>query len=188
MKMDELSADTYKRYHEKLLSERFKISFEDASDLYDITKSFRNSMVNRTGKTFESVIAEVLNDNGVSFVEQVSVDLATNCFRKGSNEPVVDFVIKRNSVDDPIGKPISDYIIVSCKYTCRERYKQDDWTYAHEPMKYILLVGTDDYPKKFIDTDKRVLLTLVPKRNDERKTADMLLNEVAYNTLLSTGQ
>ena len=184
--IDALDEYIYQSYHKKLISLGFELSYEDSKQIYDATNSFRNSLVSRRGKIFETHISEFLRNNHVSFEEQVSIDLNNNCFRAGKKEPVVDFVIKHSDDETLVNQNISEFIIISRKYTCRERYKQDDWTYVHTPLKYILLVGSNDYPKTFVDTDTRVLITLVNKQGDKRKGIDALLSEISYIEMSQT--
>jgi hypothetical protein len=60
-----------------------------------------------------------------------------------------------------IGNNISDYIVLSCKVTCRERWTQDNWSLVHKPKKFILLTLTSDYPtsKRFCESNIRKIIT-----------------------------
>ncbi len=45
-----------------------------------------------------------------------------------------------------IGQSVENYIVVSTKTTCRERWSQDNWTLIYQPKLYILVTLSDDYP------------------------------------------
>ena len=69
-----------------------------------------------------------------------------------------------------IGKSITEYKVISCKTTCRERWTQDDWSYIFTPKLYILLTISDDYPPtlRFREDSKRKIITCLPKKKDDR--------------------
>jgi hypothetical protein len=69
-----------------------------------------------------------------------------------------------------VGKSITDYKVVSCKTTCRERWTQDDWSYTFIPQLYILLTISDDYPPstRFEEGVNRKIITCRPKNKDDR--------------------
>ena len=80
---------------------------------------------------------------------------------------IIDFVIGENI---EVGKPITDFKVVSCKTTCRERWTQDDWSYTFIPKLYILLTISDDYPPtaRFREDETRKIITCFPKKKDDR--------------------
>jgi hypothetical protein len=68
----------------------------------------------------------MLDENGVYYKQQVTIDKCGIIV--GFNERkrmfhILDFVIGENI---EIGKSITEYKVVSCKTTCRERWTQDD--------------------------------------------------------------
>ena len=88
--------------------------------------------------------------------------------KKGTCYHVIDFVIGKNI---EIGKPITDYQVISCKTTCRERWTQDDWSFTFAPKLFILLTTSNDYPptERFREDTKRKIITCLPKLKDDRK-------------------
>ena len=80
---------------------------------------------------------------------------------------IIDFVIG-NFIE--VGKSITEYIVISCKTTCRERWTQDDWSYTFIPKLYILLTISDDYPLsiRFRENKHRKIITCIPKKKDDR--------------------
>ena len=55
---------------------------------------------------------------------------------------IVDFVIGENI---SIGDSITQYTVISCKTTCRERWTQDNRSFEFQPKLYILLTISCDY-------------------------------------------
>lgn len=76
------------------------------------------------------------------------------------------FVIGENI----IGKSITEYAVISCKTTCRERWTQDDWSYTFSPKLYLLLTISDDYPlsNRFRENKTRKIITCFAKKKDDR--------------------
>ena len=151
--------------------------------------SLRNSNVSNKCKIFEKCIECILRYNKYNYLSQVSLNLSVRTFQLGKKQPVIDFVVAPHGVNI-IGSNVSDCVVISCKYTCRERYKQDENIKQLQPLCYILLVGTDDYPSCFIDNERNKLFTVQPKQNDKNKrlTFDDFTNELnkfvkpIYNT------
>jgi hypothetical protein len=80
---------------------------------------------------------------------------------------IVDFVVG-NNVD--IGANISQFIVLSCKKSCKDRWSEDDWTHTIKPKKYILATLSNTYPviSNFGESDVRKIITNKPKTKDER--------------------
>ena len=97
----------------------------------------------------------------------MSLDINTGIFREGGKEPVVDIVVAKDN-EPIIGNHISNCAVISLKYTCRERYKQDDKIILLNPKMYVLLCCNNDYPSNFNITDSVKLLTLQSKQNEKR--------------------
>ena len=116
-----------------------------------------------------------------NYMSQVSVDTKTGLIQANYKQPIIDFIVAKQGCDI-IGMNISECIVLSCKYTCRERYKQDDCIKQLHPLCYLLLVGSNDYPKEFIDNDYNTLITLQPKTNDKRLTFDNFIDILYKHT------
>ena len=80
---------------------------------------------------------------------------------------IIDFVIGENI---KVCESITNYKIISCKTTCRERWTQDDWSYTFIPKLYILLTISNDYPssQRFGENEQRKIVTCLSKKNDDR--------------------
>lgn len=152
--------------YEKILN--VKLSLDVVKEIYKASISNRQSNVTKIGKYFENVIEEeILYKYNYNYKFQVSLDISTGLFREGNKEPVIDFVIAKDN-EDIIGNHINNCAILSLKYTCRERYKQDDKLIALNPKLYILLCCSNDYPNNYKITDSVKLLTLTMKKNEVR--------------------
>lgn len=176
---NELESKVKNEYHDELKKLIPTVTKEQSDKTYNMTMSFRNSRVANIGKLFEKIIEDELKRYNINYMSQVSVDIDARKFREGKKAPLVDFVI-RNDSKNILSSPMSECILLSCKYTCRERWNQDTQLYEMG-KKYILCVSTDDYPKQFKDTDKRSLIVLVNKKNCNRKTFDDFLPELGIN-------
>ena len=171
-KINKEKDEQMKSYHKHLLTIIPNITFEQSVKIYNDTISIRQSTVSNMGKIFESMIEELFKQYGIKYHSQVSIDLINQRIRPGKQRPVVDFVIGES-------ENLKDLIIVSCKYTCRERASEDDWTLTHKPKKYFLVVATDDYPSSFKDTHERKLFTLKSKKAQQRLTIEQMLAELS---------
>tara|TARA_A100001015_G_scaffold109434_1_gene121430 strand:+ start:774 stop:1334 length:561 start_codon:yes stop_codon:yes gene_type:complete len=153
------------------------------NELYDTNISINNGLLSKGGADFENIISHKLNNNGISFREQVVIDengiikafnttTIEECFHK------VDFVVGENI---EIGRSIEEFMVLSCKTTCRERWKQDDWSLVTKPKKYILLTVSNDYPPsaKFQESETRKIITENPKKRDNR------VYKLNYDSLIS---
>lgn len=134
--------------------------------------SWRQSVISCKGSMFEKCIESMFLEEGIPFVKQVVIDHDGNIVSKGVQRRrqrcyhVVDFII-----GDKLGSDkIEDFIVVSVKTTCRERWTQDDWTLKHYPKKYLLVTLSNDYPSslRFKESEKRKILTMCPKKVDDR--------------------
>jgi hypothetical protein len=152
------------------------------NELYDVNTSIHQSLQSKGGTYFENIISDKLNNNGIPFREQVVIDdngiikafntTRNKCFHK------VDFVVGENI---EIGRSIEEFMVLSCKTTCRERWKQDDWSLVNKPKKYLLLTVSNDYPPSeiFQESETRKIITENPKNNDDR------VYQLNYDNLIS---
>lgn len=174
--IDKLKSKNEIEYYNELKKTIPTVTLEQCKRIYEYTVSFRNSNVSVVGRIFENIIEDELKNAHMNYMSQVSLDMTVQRFRQGKKEPVIDFVVRLD--EKPIlGSHVSECILISCKHTCRERWKQDNalWEIA---KKYILCVGSNDYPSHFMDTNKSVLIVLANKKNDKRKTFDDFLSEL----------
>jgi len=141
--------------------------------LYNKSISLHQSKIQRNGSFLENdILSRFLEKNNIPYKKQVTIDkkgivVGLNK-KKGTCYHIVDFVIGENI---NIGKSITDYKVISCKTTCRERWTQDDWSYTFVPKLYILLTMSDDYPptERFREDTKRKIITCLPKKKDDRR-------------------
>ena len=154
-------------------------------ELYNKSISLHQSNMQGNGDFLENdiVVSELIKHN-IPFKKQVTID--KDGIIVGFNEKkskcyhIIDFVIGNNI---EVGKSITEYKVLSCKTTCRERWTQDDWSFTYIPSKYILLTISNDYPSsiRFRETEQRKIITCFPKSKDDRKyklSFEDLINEL----------
>lgn len=144
-----------------------------ALKLYNKSISIHQSKIQGNGNFLENdIVAKFLDENEIPYKQQVTINKAgiiagTN--KRGGQKcyHILDFVIGENIED---GKSITEYTVISCKTTCRERWTQDDWTYSFAPELYILLTISKDYPPsaRFREDTNRKIITCCPKKKDDR--------------------
>lgn len=140
--------------------------------LYTKSISIHQSKIQGNGDFLENdILVGVLDENNVPYKKQVTIDKSGIIVgfneKKGKCYHIIDFVIGENIA---VGKSITDYKVISCKTTCRERWTQDDWSHTFIPKLYILLTISDDYPPRarFREDVKRKIITCLPKKKDDR--------------------
>ena len=140
--------------------------------LYSTSISIHQSKNQGNGNFLENdILVGVLDKNNISYKKQVTINKSGIIVgfneKKGKCYHIIDFVVGENI---ELGKSITDYKVVSCKTTCRERWTQDDWSYTFAPTLYILLTISDDYPptQRFREGAKRKIITCLPKKKDDR--------------------
>ncbi len=140
--------------------------------LYNKSISIHQSKIQENGDFLENdILVGVLDKNNISYKKQVIINKSGIIVRfnekKGKCYHIIDFVVGENI---EVGKSITDYKVISCKTTCRERWTQDDWSYTFAPILYILLTISDDYPptQRFREDTKRKIITCLPKKKDDR--------------------
>lgn len=91
--------------------------------LYNVFQSVTQSMRSKTGRDFERIISNILQQNEISHANQVYVcqDDMSFSYKKKKNSHAVDIVIPSPNEGDNA----RDYMIVSCKTKLRERHLQD---------------------------------------------------------------
>ena len=150
--------------------------------LYNTSISIHQNKMQKNGNFLEKILIDFLEKNNISYKTQVSINEFGIII--GINEKVcyhiIDFVIGSNI---EINKSISNYTVISCKTTCRERWTQDDWTFTLKPKLYILLTISNDYPSsvRFREDTNRKIITCNPKKKDNRKfklNFENLINEL----------
>ena len=140
--------------------------------LYNKSISIHQSKIQGNGDFLENdILVGVLDKNNISYKKQVTINKSGIIVgfneKKGKCYHIIDFVVGENI---EVGKSITDYKVISCKTTCRERWTQDDWSYTFTPTLYILLTISDDYPptQRFREDTKRKIITCLPKKKDDR--------------------
>jgi hypothetical protein len=145
---------------------------DELVQLYNASISIHQSKIQGNGDFLENdILVGELNKHNIPYKQQVTINklgiiVGFNEKRKKCYH-IIDFVIGEHI---EVGKPITNYIVVSCKTTCRERWTQDDWSYTFVPKLYILLTISDDYPptQRFREDEKRKIITCLPKKSDDR--------------------
>jgi hypothetical protein len=140
--------------------------------LYNKSISIHQSKIQENGYFLENdILDKVLDKNNIPYKKQVTINKSGIIVgfneKKGKCYHIIDFVIGENI---EVGKSITEYKVVSCKTTCRERWTQDDWSYTFAPKLYILLTISNDYPptQRFRENMKRKIITCLPKKKDDR--------------------
>lgn len=141
-------------------------------ELYKKSISIHQSKIQANGNFLENdILSNVLSINNISYAQQVTIDdkgiiIGLNK-KKGRCYHIIDFVIGNDILS---GKSITNYGVISCKTTCRERWTQDDWTYSFPPKFYLLLTISSDYPtmNRFRESPTRKIITCLPKQKDDR--------------------
>lgn len=174
-----------KKALQKLFDKYPEIDEDKLLTIYDECISIRQSSVCVTGKDLENIIETFLKNNNIKYRTQVPIDIngiVQNIRNKNTNS-IIDIVLG----DPQKGDSIKKMIVLSCKSSCRERWKQDNWTLGTPPYKYYLLTTSSDYPlMPFKESESRKIITSRAKKNDTRKyklSFDDLLEELQkYNT------
>jgi hypothetical protein len=170
-------------------------SEQELLKLYDTAISTFQSGKCKNGKGFESVIENQLRVNSIPFVSQVAIDKCGRIIGTGTtvegHAHTLDILIGADLIEHIKGKHISNYGVISCKTSVRERWNQDEWTFEHKPKLYILCTLSADYPNsaKFQENATRKIATSKPKQKDDRKyklDLEDCLNEVVVNYILDT--
>jgi len=143
--------------------------------LHQRSISLRQSNVHKHGALLENITAEMLTTANIQFREQVTIDktgkiIGFNVKKDKKTYHLLDIVIG-DSID--IGKSITDFVVLTCKTTCRERWTQDDWSLVpvSKPKKLILITISNDYPPsvRFGESSSRKIITCKPKNKDDRQ-------------------
>jgi hypothetical protein len=142
---------------------------KDVLDIYNLCLSIRQKLVKTNGFNFEQFISKILTKNNIPFKSQIAIDKNGTIVKCGNKDTfhITDFVIGSKIKS---GKHVSNFIVVSCKKTCRERWTQDNWTLTIKPKKFLLLTLSNDYPqsKRFNESSIRKIVTCKPKIKDDR--------------------
>ena len=140
--------------------------------LYNKSISIHQSKIQENGNFLENdILVAILDENNIYYRKQVVINKAGIIIgfntKKEKCYHIIDFVIGKN-ID--INISITEYIVISCKTTCRERRTQDDWSYTFPPKLYILLTISNDYPSsiRFREDFQRKIITCNPKKKDDR--------------------
>jgi hypothetical protein len=148
------------------------LSDDKLLEIYNKSISIHQSKIQGNGDFLENdILVGVLDKNNIPYKKQVTIDnlgiIVGFNIKKDKCYHIIDFVIGKNI---EIGKSITEYNVISCKTTCRERWTQDDWSYTFIPKLYILLTISDDYPssQRFREDAKRKIITCIPKKKDDR--------------------
>jgi hypothetical protein len=141
-------------------------SSDKCMSIYKKCVSIFQSNQSKSGSLLEQEVSRMLKLYKIPFESQVVVNNRGFVTDSAKGMCTVDFVLG----DIKTGKHISDYIVMSVKSTCRERWTQDIWTLQFPPKVYYLITTTDDYPssKRFQESALRQIVTSKPKKKDDR--------------------
>ncbi len=141
-------------------------------ELYKKAISLHQRKMVKRGNFLENIVTNMLNEKNIPHKQQVSINqdgIITELDNKRKTKcyHIIDIVVGN---DIEIGCNIMDYIIISCKTTCRERWNQDNWTNTLQPIKYVLITCSSDYPNSlnFRENTRRKIITCSPKVRDTR--------------------
>lgn len=139
--------------------------------LYNNSISIHQGHMQKNGRILEKTIAELLDANNIIFREQVTIDkdgiIVGFNTKRDKCYHVLDVVVGHDIV---VGRSIREFIVISCKTTCRERWTQDNaWSHTYPPILYILLTISSDYPPpvRFGETTTRQIITCLPKLGEK---------------------
>jgi hypothetical protein len=148
------------------------LSGDELLQLYTKSISIHQSKIQENGNFLENdILVSILDKSNIPYKKQITINksgiIVGFNVKKEKCYHIIDFVIGEN-ID--VGKSITDYKVISCKTTCRERWTQDDWSYTFAPKLYILLTISDDYPpaQRFREDARRKIITCLPKKKDDR--------------------
>ena len=138
-------------------------------DLHKIAVSVRQQSVSYNGRCLEEMIEGLLDLRGIGYSSQVSID-HDGIIMEGRSKcnHILDIVVG-DSIE--CGSHVSNYKVLSCKTSCRERWLQDnEWSLRHPPKLYALVTLSDDYPlsDRFRESDSRIIVTEKPRVHDDR--------------------
>lgn len=162
------------------------VSDDEIHRMYMSSVSLFQSKQSTNGHDLEDIISAYLSDNNISHHRQIPVSREGVITTRNKSVSLIDFVIGDNVM---VGQHVSNYVVVSVKKSCRERWLQDEWTFTHKPKKYILFTLSNDYPDpilKFRECQNRLIITLNPKTRDYRMyklTPDHLLSELRHHVI-----
>jgi hypothetical protein len=148
------------------------LSGDELLQLYTKSISIHQSKIQENGNFLENdILVSILDKSNIPYKKQVTINksgiIVGFNVKKEKCYHIIDFVIGEN-ID--VGKSITDYKVISCKTTCRERWTQDDWSFTFAPKLYILLTISNDYPttQRFREDARRKIITCLPKKKDDR--------------------
>lgn len=154
-----------------ILGDNTSLSNKQILELFNKSVSISQSNKCSSGKKFESEIEKILDNERIPYQKQVSIDNNGVIIGTGTNVDgvahVLDIVVGDGIF---IGANITEFIVISCKTSVRERWNQDEWTKTYPPKLYYLSTVSDDYPQpqKFDESSKRKVVTIQPKVKDRR--------------------
>ena len=121
-------------------------------EVYDKSVSIHNSAISRNGRALEKIIEKFLYDRNIPFLPQAAYD------ERGVIKKVKEWAVHDIIIDAKVGDNIENKVIISCKTSLRERWKQDE-TAARE-CKSLYLV-TFNKPIKSLAKYIKAGITLV---------------------------
>jgi len=141
---------------------------DELLQLYTKSISIHQKKIQGNGAFLENLLTQMLQK--IPYQQQVTIDkkgIVQGIQLKGKCYHILDFVIGEKI---EVGSSITEYVVISCKTTCRERWTQDDWSFTFMPKLYLLITLSDDYPRsdRFRESPLRKIVTCCPKGKDDR--------------------
>jgi hypothetical protein len=162
------------KFHKYLKKMNFKKLYDKGylEKIYKINQSITQSLRSCTGKEFENMIRQILDENHISYSYQVYIDENGKVVgHKKDSAHIVDFVIPKCK----IGKSLKKFTILSCKTTLRERFLQDFGIKCYR--KFIITLDEKTSQAKkcgfecfVINSKKNNLTSLINKLQEESLT------------------
>lgn len=151
---------------------RENINEEIAMSIYKTCIGINQSQRTKKGKMLEKCIEDVLKENQIPYLSQVVVDTsgvihALRGKRKGVH--VHDFVINAS-----FGDTIQDKIILSCKTSIRERWRQD----ANIDCAKMFMITLDTCSKHVLASLKENKVELVVVGGDMGMTLEKCIEDI----------
>jgi hypothetical protein len=141
-------------------------------EIYNSCIQLQKVQITNTNSFLVQMIKDFLKQNEIPYKSQVAVNysgIIIEPFKKTKKIHFIDFVIGN---DIRVGRNISEFIVLSCKTSSKDKWATDNWmnTALTKPKKYILLTLCSEYPKsiRFQESNTRKIITSKPRLNDDR--------------------
>lgn len=153
-----------------------------AMEVYQACVGVNQSQRSKKGKSLEKIIENLLMEHDIPYLSQAAVDTATGTICKSSRSSksthIHDFII-----DAKLGDTIHDKIVLSCKTSLRERWRQD----ANIKCKKLYMITLEAASKTITASLEENNITLVMVGAKEGTPLEQCIQEIK-DTLVSAKQ